>query len=130
MINHVADHLRLLCSLLQWQASKAEVVDIQDTNWKVDSVGGSGQQLALHLLLRVVADVGIVGLPNAGVCVCVCACARVFVRVLLLRVVADVGIVSLPNAGVCVCVCVRVCACIRSYLAAARGGRCGHRGPS
>ena len=130
MINHVADHLRLLCSLLQWQASKAEVVDIQDTNWKVDSVGGSGQQLALHLLLRVVADVGIVGLPTAGVCVCVCACARVFVRVLLLRVVADVGIVSLPNAGVCVCVCVRVCACICSCLAAARSGRRGHRGPS
>ena len=28
------------------------------------------------LLLRVVADVGIVGLPDAGVCVCVCVCAR------------------------------------------------------
>ena len=28
--------------------------------------GAPGQQLSLHLLLRVVADVGIVGYPNAG----------------------------------------------------------------
>mmetsp|Transcript_22537 Transcript_22537/g.62263 ORF Transcript_22537/g.62263 Transcript_22537/m.62263 type:complete len:729 (-) Transcript_22537:171-2357(-) len=48
------------------QATQAEVIDIQDTNWKVDSFGAPGQQLSLQLLLRVVADVGIVGLPNAG----------------------------------------------------------------
>jgi len=57
----------LLCMHDALQASKAEVIDIQDTNWKVDSLGAPGQQLSLHLLLRVVADVGIVGLPNAGV---------------------------------------------------------------
>lgn len=37
-----------------------------DTNWQVDAKGLPGQQLSLQLLLRVVADVGIVGFPNAG----------------------------------------------------------------
>ena len=44
------------------------MVVIDDTNWKLDAQGLPGVQLSLHLLLRVVADVGIVGFPNAGVC--------------------------------------------------------------
>jgi GTPase involved in cell partitioning and DNA repair len=42
------------------------VVVVDDTNWKLDAQGLPGVQLSLHLLLRVVADVGIVGFPNAG----------------------------------------------------------------
>lgn len=37
-----------------------------DPNWQVDARGLPGQQSTLQLLLRVVADVGIVGFPNAG----------------------------------------------------------------
>lgn len=48
--------------------SGTEVVAVEDDNWKVDTQGAAGQQLSLHLLLRVVADVGIVGFPNAGGC--------------------------------------------------------------
>ncbi|KAL6762739.1 hypothetical protein V8C86DRAFT_582449 [Haematococcus lacustris] len=47
-------------------AKGTEVVSVEDDNWKQDALGLPGQQLSLHLLLRVVADVGIVGLPNAG----------------------------------------------------------------
>eukprot|EP00775_Hariotina_reticulata_P006449 gene6449-6678_t len=49
-------------------AAKAggEVVAVEDVNWRDDSKGLPGRQLGLHLLLRVVADVGIVGFPNAG----------------------------------------------------------------
>lgn len=39
---------------------------VEDINWKEDSKGLPGQQLSLQLLLRVVADVGLVGFPNAG----------------------------------------------------------------
>ena len=39
---------------------------VEDTNWKDDAKGLPGQQLSLTLLLRVVADVGLVGFPNAG----------------------------------------------------------------
>ena len=39
---------------------------MEDTNWALDAEGGSGEEATLHLLMRVVADVGIVGLPNAG----------------------------------------------------------------
>lgn len=42
------------------------MVEVEDRNWKLDAAGAPGQQLSLNLLLRVVADVGIVGLPNAG----------------------------------------------------------------
>ncbi len=71
-------------------------------------MGGPGQQLSLHLLLRVVADVGIVGLPNAGACVCARArmlkglhCGRYTYR-------------GQPRCrGVCPCMraCVRACMC-------------------
>lgn len=44
----------------------AEIITVEDRNWKRDAAGEPGKELALHLLLRVVADVGIVGLPNAG----------------------------------------------------------------
>lgn len=51
----------------KWAAEAgAEVVAVEDVNWKLDAKGRPGQQLGLHLLLRVVADVGIVGFPNAG----------------------------------------------------------------
>ena len=39
---------------------------VEDTNWALDAEGGPGEEATLHLLMRVVADVGIVGLPNAG----------------------------------------------------------------
>ena len=39
---------------------------LEDTNWALDADGGSGEEVTLHLLMRVVADVGIIGLPNAG----------------------------------------------------------------
>ena len=37
-----------------------------DENWAMDAAGGPGEEVSLQLLMRVVADVGIVGLPNAG----------------------------------------------------------------
>ena len=43
------------------------MVAVEDLNWQAESKGMPGNQLSLHLLLRVVADVGIVGFPNAGV---------------------------------------------------------------
>lgn len=39
---------------------------VEDVNWALDAEGASGEEVLLHLLMRVVADVGIVGLPNAG----------------------------------------------------------------
>ncbi len=39
---------------------------MEDVNWAADAEGVMGEEVALHLLMRVVADVGIVGLPNAG----------------------------------------------------------------
>jgi GTPase involved in cell partitioning and DNA repair len=44
----------------------AEVVGVEDGNWRADARGLPGTTSTLQLLLRVVADVGIVGLPNAG----------------------------------------------------------------
>ena len=42
----------------------ADIID--DDNWRADADGGEGVAATLALTLRVVADVGIVGLPNAG----------------------------------------------------------------
>lgn len=39
---------------------------MEDVNWRDDAHGLPGMQLTVQLLLRVVADVGIVGFPNAG----------------------------------------------------------------
>jgi len=45
----------------------AEVVGVEDGNWRADARGMPGSAATtLQLLLRVVADVGIVGFPNAG----------------------------------------------------------------
>ncbi|KXZ50121.1 hypothetical protein GPECTOR_18g95 [Gonium pectorale] len=48
------------------RAKGVEVVAVEDDEWLEDSRGQPGQQLSLSLLLRVVADVGLVGFPNAG----------------------------------------------------------------
>lgn len=64
-----------------------------DTNWQVDAKGLPGQQLSLQLLLRVVADVGIVGFPNAG--------AWLFVSRVCVLCTVDLCIVVKPAAAIC-----------------------------
>lgn len=39
---------------------------MEDTNWKLGAKGGDGETCTVTLQLRVVADAGIVGLPNVG----------------------------------------------------------------
>ncbi|DBA71229.1 TPA: GTPase Obg 1, variant 2 [Trebouxia sp. C0005] len=39
---------------------------VEDDDWKAEAAGAPGEEVSLHLMLRVVADVGIVGFPNAG----------------------------------------------------------------
>lgn len=39
---------------------------MEDDDWKAEAAGAPGEEVSLHLMLRVVADVGIVGFPNAG----------------------------------------------------------------
>lgn len=48
------------------QKEDIEIVDVDDINWKMDTIGGEGESMQLTLQLQVVADVGIVGLPNVG----------------------------------------------------------------
>lgn len=43
-----------------------ERVVVEDENWRVDARGAPGEEVGLQLQLRVVADVGLVGFPNAG----------------------------------------------------------------
>ena len=42
------------------------MIEVETQDWKAEAAGGAGERQALHLLLRVVADIGLVGLPNAG----------------------------------------------------------------
>ena len=48
------------------QNTGIEEYELEDSNSSADAEGLLGEEVSLHLLLRVVADVGIVGLPNAG----------------------------------------------------------------
>lgn len=48
------------------QADGIEVLEVEDTNWKLGAKGGDGETCTVTLQLRVVADAGIVGLPNVG----------------------------------------------------------------
>ena len=48
------------------QVHGVEEFETEDRNFKDDVEGQPGEEVALELLLRVVADIGIVGLPNAG----------------------------------------------------------------
>ena len=56
-----------ICCACQTEAETqvAEYV-VEDENWRAEATGGLGEEACLQLLLRVVADVGIVGFPNAG----------------------------------------------------------------
>ena len=42
------------------------MIEVEDRDWKADSLGMAGEEVTLQLLMRLVADVGFVGLPNAG----------------------------------------------------------------
>lgn len=48
------------------QNSGVEIIEIEDDNWKTETFGSPGEEISLHLILRIVADAGFVGLPNAG----------------------------------------------------------------
>ena len=48
------------------QARGIEEYEIEDSNIEVDSKGLPGETMCVQLHLSVVADIGIVGLPNAG----------------------------------------------------------------
>lgn len=39
---------------------------MESGDWKAEAEGAPGEEVTLQLMLRVVADVGIVGYPNAG----------------------------------------------------------------
>ena len=48
-----------------WTQDEEEGV-IEDRNWADDAEGAVGEEVSLRLLMTVVADVGLVGAPNAG----------------------------------------------------------------
>jgi hypothetical protein len=77
---------------------------IEDVNWRADTYGQDGEELTVRLLLRVVADVGIVGLPNAV------RAPRLHSQLLLSH--------CIDLINVCLCVCVCVCLCVSVYRAA------------
>lgn len=48
------------------QDEGVEVIELEDKDWKADARGMPGEEATLELLMRLVADIGFVGLPNAG----------------------------------------------------------------
>ena len=42
------------------------MLDVEDVDWQAGARGGGGKEASVTLQLRIVADAGFVGLPNAG----------------------------------------------------------------
>jgi len=50
----------------QMQQEEEGIAVVDDIDWKADAKGMPGEEMSLRLVMRVVADIGLVGLPNAG----------------------------------------------------------------
>ena len=48
------------------QDPRIETIEVEDRDWKADCRGMPGEEVTLQLLMRLVADIGFVELPNAG----------------------------------------------------------------
>lgn len=54
-----------VCAQTEADTAVSEYI-VEDDDWKAEAAGAPGEEVSLQLMLRVVADVGIVGFPNAG----------------------------------------------------------------